>query len=241
MLRRAVAFVGGVQGAACGPTVRDPASGARAWPAPGGVVRIVFAWTRGAPIALEELRTETWLRIGGDGRIDAARNRTTDALGRLEYESFFEGAAHRAHHAQLLPAPRHWSDTPGPRAREAVMWTEESVQDRLLRDGYRAAGTETIAGRRATRYERRMPFVYNPAQGFDSDVFFPVPVAALRATVTLVYVGRDPLGIDLGEAHYLVDDRGSQHPAGHRRALVHEDLRPEQVPAGAFDWPHRAA
>jgi hypothetical protein len=246
---------------ACRVAPAKPAAPGDRWPTPGHVLHIILEWSREGSVGLEVVRTESWQLIDAGGKIAFARTRTYDAAGRLESESAFEGAHMVAHHIVYGPPEHRWTASAGPRAHEPLMWTEHSIQEQLLGRGFRVKGQAVIAGLSATVYERRQPFLpglpptpspptaaptvapVTPTQATAPPIPSPVPAvpqARLRTTVRRVYVGREPLGLDLGEETGHEDDAGTFHLAMYRKPLRYEVLRPEAVPADVFQWPPTA-
>lgn len=226
-----------------GMRVEEEERPARAAFRPGQVIHTVFLHSSGNPGALTESRQETWSLIGGDGNVWRSRVQVTDHLGRLEQEGFSDAERDATVNVQLLPLGPWLPSVPG-RAREGpvirlsprpdpvrpVMWTAQAIREQLEARGLRAAGSVTVAGVPGTRYEAREPVQVS------ADVRYPLAPAELRTTVRRVYVGRDPFGADLGEAHGYEDRQGRFHAAQYRRLVVYEVV--DDAPGGTFEWPY---
>lgn len=184
--------------------------------------------TDGTP---DEITTESWLKVGPQGEEESLRATVKDAAGTVLQDAIRRRAdsvseTHFADRGKTVRSTR-------PQSVRAVMWSEESIADELLRNGFELVGQAQLIGLTANVFEQttdikgELPEALLQASGIDLQL--------VARVVRRVYIGADPFGTDLGEeAGYVLSD-GSEFTPYYRRITAWEVVDSD-VPAGVFEW-----
>ncbi len=204
----------------------------------GSVIRSAFVVGRGLNEngAPDEVFAENWLKVGAGDDEDSLRATVTDSAGTVlqdgirskesgESETFVRDTG------EVLRAAR-------PSEISALMWSESSIANALLKEGFELVEEIQVVGIQASVFEQRaglvgeMPEELFQTAGLDQ--------AAATGIVRRVFVGTDPFGVDLGEeAGYLLSD-GTEFIPYYRRITTWEVVNSE-ASARVFEWSPSAA
>lgn len=204
----------------------------------GTVVRSSFVVGKGVATdgTVGEITTDYWLRVGPQGQEESLRATLKDSEGAV----LQDGIRHRSD--GISETYFYDSDevvqTQRPQSVDAVMWSEDSIANELLRNGFALIGETQIAGLTANIFEQTTD-IQNETS---SELFLAAGIDPKLVThaVRRVYIGADPFGVDLGEeAGYVLSD-GSEFIPYYRRITTWQIVNSD-VSAGLFEWSPSAA
>ena len=199
----------------------------------GTVIRSSFVIGRGVTEngTPDEVTTESWLKVGPQGEEESLRETVRNASDSVLQDAIrrrvdSKSETYLADIGETVTSAR-------PESVRAVMWSEDSVANELLRNGFELTGQTQLAGltanvfEQATDIEGELPEALLQAAGIDPQL--------VAGVVRRVYIGADPFGTDLGEeAGYVLSD-GAEFTPYYRRITAWEIVNSE-VPAGLFEW-----